>query len=305
MMGGRREYINELGLDQLIRVLNQPDYRTLVLVAGTAFRELPPAMLQSFHSAYEWFLREFSPHYGDHPLALPPRLSTPHVDHGFWDRTRESQVAFALPYSLLLLLQAVLIDDSERDSTTRFKRFVQLLLTEVDVLSAKEIEIARWCLSPPIDRDRLYTERRKTMIENFARFKRRRRPKSKEDLRRISLNGAHDLWMITTAVYFEAHGLAGIAQDVWIATYDAKFAAYCELVNYIPAGAMTGAIAAYTNVPTAADPGYWHDTGEWLHCLSRQRTMEGRGRIYSEEERIELVRRAEAILDRVADSRFP
>lgn len=302
--GGHYGDLAQLGLDQLLQVLTQPDYRTLVIAAGQAFQELPGALLHQFHDAYEWFLSRYVPGFYDHPLALPPRLSTPRADEGFWDRTQDAQVAFSLSYSLLLLLQAVCIDGTEKNHFARFRRFIDLVTAEVDVLSAKEIEIARWCLSPAIDEDEAYGKRRKRMIQNFARIK-GRRPRSITELRRIALNGTHDLWFITSAMYLDVHGLCGIAQDTWIATFDDKLAEYCNYFNYVPAGALTGAFAASECRPSAFDPGYWKQTEAFLEPLRMQRMSQGAGRRYSEDaERLELVRRCESMLDGAAGPPF-
>jgi hypothetical protein len=161
--GGRPEFLADHGLDQLIKVLNQPDYHTLALVPGMAFDELPPAMSMELHSVYEWFISHFAPQYRNHPSATPPGLWTPQYRNTYWDLTPDAQFVFAVPYALLLLLQAALSDKTDQQPESRFGRFIQLVLAEIDLLSAREIEVARWCLSPPIDRDIPYRDRRNAM----------------------------------------------------------------------------------------------------------------------------------------------
>jgi len=302
MAGGRHEQLAEFGLDQLIRVLNLSGDGRLALTAGLASRELTPAMASRFHRVYEWFLGRFAPQYVDHPFSLPPDLWVPREDNGFWDKPYEDQIAFALPYALLLLMQVVMIDDSERNATDRFERFVRLVLAEIDVLSAKEMEIARWCFSPAIDRDPAYGRRRKAMIWNFTRMG-GKRPRSALDLRRIALNGAYDLFLITAAVHADAHGLDGVAQDTWITTYDGKLARYCELFSYAPAGSLSGAIVARTEVPTDRDPGYWRSTADFLRQLELDRVRRALRKTYQPDEMIERVRRIEAIVASIAKSK--
>lgn len=57
--GSHNSDLTQFGLDQLLQVLTQPDYRTLVLAAGKGFEELPRALLHRFHNAYESFLSRY------------------------------------------------------------------------------------------------------------------------------------------------------------------------------------------------------------------------------------------------------
>ncbi|MBS0420989.1 MAG: hypothetical protein JSR66_24980 [Proteobacteria bacterium] len=301
--GARREALREHGLDQLIRVLNQPDYDTLLLSPGFAFDELAPAMTARFHSVFEWFISHYTPQYRNHPSALPPNLWTPQYHSTYWELTRHAQYVFALPYALLLLLQAVIGDKSGQGTGARFERFIQLVLAEIDMLSAREIEVARWCLSPPIDRDISYRDRRQAMIDNFAKFQ-KRTPRSIEELKHTALNGARDLLLIAAAVYSDAKGLDGIAQDTWIATYDGKLASYCEHFSYVPLGPLSGSLASITHVPSDHDTGYWQSTAELLYGLNRQRAARALSREFNAPEIVERVRRAEGIVEMTAAHRF-
>ena len=297
--GGHREDLLRFGLDQLISVLHRPPQQEIVITAGLALQEVPPSMVYRLDRSFEWFLSAHLPGYGDHPLILPGRLSTPDTKNSFWDKSHDSQMALALSYSLLLLLQVVLVDASETSPIVHFQRFIDLALAETDILGAKELEAARWCLSPPIAHDKTYSDRRRAMTRNFAK-RSKKRAKTVDDSKHIALNGAHDLWIIASATYMEARGLMGIPQEIWIATYDDKLADYCRMFRYFPAGSLTGLIAMSTKIPSDDDPGYWQQSAARLEELQRQCRLGRSGRTCTGEDNcLQTVRRCEALLESV------
>lgn len=161
MQGGHPSVLHEHGLDQLLKIALEPSSAPLVLLAGVALQELSGPLASQMERVFEWFVGSHLPAYRDHPLSLPPGLQVLTEDRGLWERPYELQLAFALSYSMLLILQRVMLDEATSEETTRrFERYVELVLAETDFVSAKEIEVARWCLSPEIPHDAAYSERR-------------------------------------------------------------------------------------------------------------------------------------------------
>ena len=180
----------------------------------------------------------------------------------------------------------------------RFQRFVDLAITKTGGLGPKEIEVARWCLSPTIAQDEAYNRRRKAIIQNFAG---KGAPRSVDDLKHRALNGADDLWLMTSAAFMERRGLQGIPQDIWIVTYDKKLAEYCRVFSYLPAGNLTGFLAVCTSIPSEHDSGYWQQSAQWFYEFQRRPRQDSQDEDHA---KLELVRRCETLVETFGSSKF-
>lgn len=248
--------LKPFGLDKLVKLLGRCPAESVCLSPGCALNEMPPGLADTSRLHFESFLASHLPKFTDTPNSTRHSYAGKTRDFGFEDLAADSQSVLAV--SFVSLLHMLVVEyRSGAAPLDKFQHLLERLVSTLDLLSLKEIEIARYIFAPPGKEGSQTVRFMKVLRRNFAKTNAEKVPKTADELLRVAFNGACDLHLLNSAAVMDRAGLDGISQDTWLATFDDKLAAFCEIFHYIDDGANTGRFGVISLHPEQADDPYW------------------------------------------------
>jgi hypothetical protein len=268
--GGKPPVLKKHGLHNLITLLNRCPPNSICISPGRAFDEMPPAAAKLSREYYEEFCLKHLPSFSDTPNCIHKTFSGKKSDYGYLDLEPNAQAILAVPFTALLYLNIV---DKQFKGTPiqKFEEFLRRLVSDLDMLSAKEIAIAKYCLAEPSASAVETIRLRKLFRANFLKTKEDKAIRSASDALAVAFNGACDLTLINSANVIQSSGLDGISQDCWIATRDKKLFEFSRVSHYLDLNGDTGALALSTVLTEHVNDDYWCVANELHQSLSRAR----------------------------------
>lgn len=173
--GNKKSQVKAQGLQNLIDFIGRCPPQTVCLSPGQALYEMPPALAEQAREAFEVFCETHLPGFVDAPNCIQKKFDGPKVSYGYFDLPHDVQAVFGLTFTSLLLLQVV-DRSSIKAPIDKFKEYLRRIVTELDLLSAKEIEIAKYCYAVPPANCRELINFRRGIRGNFLQKKDGGRP---------------------------------------------------------------------------------------------------------------------------------
>lgn len=254
--GNRQSLLKDHGLHNLVRFLNSSPTGNVCISPGRAFAEMPPAAAMRSELCYEAFCARHLPSFMNVPDCIHPKFSGKESNYGFQDLDGTAQAFLAVSFACLLYLH--IIDKWFDDGPIqKFIEFMRRASQDLDVLSAKEIETAKYCLANPSADSRETIRLRRAFRKNFLKTKKDKAISTEDEALHVAFNGACDLALINVANVANAKGIDGVAQDVWIATNDKKLFEFSRVFQYLELGRVTGMVALASVLPEQMKDAYW------------------------------------------------
>jgi hypothetical protein len=267
--GNKPALLKQYGLENLIAFLRRGPPKSTYLCPAWGFSEMPPGLAGPCRQAYEVFFAAHLPEFHDDPLSKDAQYAGKSGDYGFFDLDEVAQAALAVPFASLTYLQLV---DREPGLTPveRFDLYLKLVIEHVGILSAKEVQIARFCFAhPPADAKETISIR-KAFRRNFVKRKDDALPRNAAELLHVSFNGANDLSLLTSADTIDGTVEDGIVHECWVATTDDKLAKFAEHFHLVNIQGGSTPFAAVTKHPEHTTDSYWDKTVElWQRATLR------------------------------------
>lgn len=262
-LGNTSSIMEQAGLKRLVSLALGSPPKSLCLSPGLALAEMPPALASRAQSAYQSFCKVHLPTFADTPNTINSIFEGKVVDYGFNDLEEAKKKLLAIPYYALLILN--LADkQSKAKPQVKFERYIEELANNLNVLSAKEIEIAKHCLFEPKASDKTKIDLRKKLRSNFLKTKEDKGISSAKDAFSVAFNGACDLTLINAATRLQRNGLDGVTQDCWVVTADRKLYEFSTVFEYLDVFGQAGQFAVSSISATQADDPCWQAANE-LH----------------------------------------
>lgn len=253
--GNNWKAVKRRGLRNLVKLLEKCPAKSICLSPGVAFREMPPGVAEYSRKCYEAFV---SRHTGfvDTPNSIRAHYKGKTRDYGFEDLEKDAQVLLSIPY--VSLLHLLIVHHSNRGTAIeKFTEYLDRLSRRLDVVSAKEVQIAQYVFASPGVKQRATIEARRVLLANFTKTKDNKVPRNWSEASRVAFNGACDLNLLNSANGIDSYGLDGHHQDVWIATQDAKLAEFVERFHYLNIDGEHGKFGTAPIEPEHAGDRYW------------------------------------------------
>jgi len=251
--------LKALGLDKLVKLLGRCPPQSVCLSPGCAFNEMPPGLADASRSDFEAFLAKHLPSFTDTPNSTRNAYAGKTRDFGFEDLSEEHQAVLAASFTSLLLMLLVEYR-SGAAPIDKFQLLLERLVTTLDLLSLKEVEIARYVFAPDGKQGTPTQDSITVLRRNFAKTKAKKAPRTADELLKVAFNGACDLHLINAAVSMDNRGLDNVPQDTWITTFDDKLADFCSIFHYLDDGEHTGALGVMNLNAEQAGAAYWEES---------------------------------------------
>ncbi|WP_045771214.1 hypothetical protein [Xanthomonas albilineans] len=219
------------------------------------------------------FSRQFGLGWNDarpgHPI--PVELGVVEANRSFSKLDIDRQLLVSLPFGALLLALVVGRDLSSATPLAKFRHFLRLYHRMIDIVSIREITIARFIFAPPAADDSPIKAVQGNIVRNFARERKRddRWPETYAQLDRIALNGAFDLHLLNAAISADHTGVDGRPVDTWILSADFKLAALTDALHHSSMG--NDHISKYVVTQDYRGYGdYWLQTNQDIQDLNQR-----------------------------------
>lgn len=273
--GNEWSLVLENGLDNLVELLRDCPPYSICLSPAFALNEMPPQKAQSAKDAYELFCAKHLPNFVDTPNSINSSYSGKNENYGFNDLSLRAKKVLSLPYLNFLYLNYV-YKFVNGTPIEKFKAYVDLLDKKVDLLSATELEIAKYCFC---DLTKITDESAKSLVKSIRNnsvkiTKPKKNPKPPQDLaefEKIAFNAACDIHLLHVANGMDGKHLDGIKQDCWVVTLDKKLALFS---NFFHQFSINGKLQPYSisSAPTMIqDQEYWNLAHEYFSLKSINR----------------------------------
>lgn len=254
--GNKWSSVKEHGLHNLVKLLQRCPPKSICISPGFSLSEMPPGLAENTRIAYDQFCSVHLPGFVDMPDAIRSKYSGKVSEYGFLDLEPIAQASLSVSFSSLLYLN--LVDAKYHISPIdKFKKYIHFLEKNVDILSAAEVEIAKYCFVNPPAESRDIIKIRKVIRENFLKTKDGKLPRNASEVMEVAFNGACDIHLLQAANINDSNGINNVEQDTWIATKDKKLAAFSEIFHHIKSGKESGKIAASTVMSEHLQDIYW------------------------------------------------
>lgn len=254
--GNKWSSVKLQGLHNLVSLLQRCPPQSICISPGLAFKEMPPQLANQSKEYYELFCQAHLPGFVDVPGSTRTISKVEKEAYGFKDLSFEGQALMAVSFASIIYLN--LIDRVlGAKPIEKFKMFLDLLEREVTILSAAEIEVAKYCFAEPPATSRQLIDIRKRIRKNFLKTSDEKIPKNSAEILSVAFNGANDLSLVQSANIIDEYGFDGMRQDSWIATKDKKLVDFCDIFHHVNIDGEAGKYAASSVFSEHSDDMYW------------------------------------------------
>lgn len=262
--GNKKSTVKDFGLHNLVELGLKAPPESLHFSPGLALREMPPGLAEQARQAYEIFLARHLPHFVDSPGSTKNKYFGKTTDFGYFDLEPEAQFTLAVPFCSLIHLQ--IIDATPKlKPIEKFKYFLDVIESEIDLLSFKEVEIARHCFANPPAEAKQLIKIRRIIRRNFLQTADEKLPRNADQLLKVAFNGACDLNLINSANVMDDQDLDGIEQDCWITTCDKKLYQLIEIAHHLDIDGNSGKYINSVKLHGQEDDDYWKESESIFH----------------------------------------
>jgi len=270
--GNKKSLLKPQGLQNLVEFIARCPAQSICLSPGQSLYEMPPLLAERAKEAFDAFCEVHLPGFVDAPNCIRKKFDGPKASYSYFDLPYDVQAAFGHTFTSLLLLQ--IVDRSPiKDPIEKFREYLRRIVTELDLLSDKEIEIAKYCFAVPPPHCRDLINFRREIRANFLQKKDGSLPKTVDESVAVAFNGARDLYLLNAANVSDSHGLDGVPQDCWIATQDKKLAAFSKMVHNIQVDGEAGKYSAVVRHPDSEEDLYWLEADAEHRSLVLSRSL--------------------------------
>ncbi|KVO62435.1 hypothetical protein WL16_27675 [Burkholderia ubonensis] len=268
--GNKTSLLKKYGLHNLVSLLNRCPPNSICISPGLALDEMPPALAERCRLHYEAFCLQHLPSFCDTPNCIHATFSGKEADYGFLDLESVAQALLAVPFTALLYLN--IVDKQFKGSPIqKFEAFMARMANDLDMLSTKEIDIAKYCLAEPPATATETIRLKRLFRTNFLKMKKDKAIRTAQDAMAVAFNGACDLTLINSANVIQSRGLDEIPQDCWIATRDKKLFEFSRVAHYLDLDGNAGQFSLSTVLTEHMNDEYWIAANDLHQSVSRTR----------------------------------
>lgn len=271
--GNHAHLLKEHRISELVNLLNSSAPASVNITPGIAFYEIPQSRIAEVEWFYQQFCAKHLPNWGDTPDCQPIEESysepEPVTIHNLTSKHRDM---VAVTYCLMLKI-IMLYKSRHLNAREKFDAFFDYACNQLNMLSFKEIEVAKYCFFDQLEPNESKPEFFKSIRDNFI-AKGGKNPQTFESAARIALNSAFDLILLESpALMLRAKTqLAGYNQDYWLVSYDGKLKSFSERFRYDVSRGVKGAVWLVRDLPIYEKSDWFyfdhkHMTNNWARAI--------------------------------------
>lgn len=268
----------ELGLMELVNFVNQCPAESVCLSPGLALSEVHPKYKKQCFEIFEVFLSIFCPQLVDHPTATRDSEVEPEVltKLEFNELPLGEQYLHSISYYSLIQIHIIDSKYSDLSGVEKFNIYLESVCDDIDVISAVEAEIAKYCFCVKKEK---YSQDLKDRIQDIKDNFLDRHTNPKKRLLNV-FNGVQDLKYGKSALRYSEKMFYGKNQETWVATLDSKLYWLSESVHHYPVdGEPHGKYYSIVRTQEQESCDYWQSVDSTL--FKKQSSRENKGKTSS------------------------
>lgn len=279
----------DLGLMGLVNFLNQCPAESVCLSPGFALNEVHPKFRKQSFEVFEVFLSIFCPQLVDHPAATRNSTIEPEAIRRleFHDLPIGEQHLHSI--SFYSLLQIHIIDSKYRSlpGKEKFKIYLDLVCDDIDMISAVEAEVAKYCFcTKSTEYSQEFWWRVDDIKKNFL-------DRNEDPRKRLAniFNGVQDLKYGKSAIAYSEELFCGKNQETWVVTLDSKLFWLSESIHHYPVKGEPH--SKYYSIVRTRDQescDYWKDVDGILRERQALRIKQGKAYALLSQDEMEKIR---------------
>ncbi|MES3100569.1 hypothetical protein [Sphingomonas faeni] len=226
--------LTEAGIIHFARMVAKNAKYGVFISPAAAYQELPPARRAPVEVAFNRFVKYYLPKLGYDPDKVTSPFTGESVDlEKFAELPRDRQELRSVSYACLLAINVV-HRIRHLAPTDKFNCYIDYCAEVLNLISLKEVFVARYVFSSEVGINELVRKRKVSLVNNFVKIKKSvaKNLPADEVIKRISLNGANDIALITTLDAVNNTRSQFIWEDAkhdaWLATSDEKLYEFCR-----------------------------------------------------------------------------
>lgn len=217
---------SDSGLACVVKEFNKS---SLCLSPGFSFSEVARESYKELYSSFELFLKIYCPTYIDAPNSIALPLDKEY-ERSFNVLPLNEQYVHSISYLAMLLIQLIIKKFKCLTPEEKFEKYVDYMVSNADVLSAIETEVAKYCFCDPSRYDDiLFKGFCKKIRDNFAKG-----GGGKEYIVKNALNSASDIIYYRVVAIQSNEELDGVTQDTWLLTADEGLKYIAQSIYFLP-----------------------------------------------------------------------
>jgi hypothetical protein len=271
----RRKDPVELGLMTLVNFVNQCPKESICLSPGFALSEVHPKFKKQCFEIFEVFLSIFCPQLVEHPTATRNSESEPETIRKLEFHELSIGEQYLHSISFYSLIQIHIIDSKygHLSGNEKFQIYLDSVCQDIDMLSAVEAEIAKYCFCP---KKELYSQGLRERIQDIKDNFLDRHSNPEKHLLKI-FNGVQDLMYGKGALKYSEEEFFGKNQETWVATLDSKLYWLSESIHHYPVhGEPHSKFYCIVRTAEQENCAYWRSVDEILYEMQSVREKEGK-----------------------------
>jgi hypothetical protein len=263
--------LKNAGIVQFVKFVAKYSKYGVFFSPAAAYQELPPARRAPIEAAFSKMLKYYLPRFRYDPNAThTPFTGESAAPEAFSELPREMQELKSCPYASLLAIN-IIHRLENLTATEKFTNYIDYCSEVMNLISLKEMAIARYIFSPDVGITDSLRKRKNSIKNNFVKIKKdvSKELSSNEIIKRVALNGANDLIIISVADIVnntrKHYDYSSAEHDVWIATSDEKLYEFCRACPSFLLEGSSGAMARFLDVHhDITGTRYWKESAEIL-----------------------------------------
>ncbi len=291
----RHKDLKDAGVLELTRLIEKTTKYGVFISPAAAYQELPPGRRAAVEAAFERFLKDYLPKFRYDPNSVKVPFAGEGSDpEPFSALSMERQKTIACSYASLLAMNIIHRLDA-LDGLEKFVLYLDYCAEVLDLISLKELTIARYVFAPEKGMTDEVRKRKVAAANNFTKLKKGggKGLTPAQVLKRIALNGANDLKLISAADIVnnsrELFSFGMVEHDVWIATSDEKLYEFCcacpGFIGWEAGGPLARFVDTHEDIKGTR---YWRDSID----IQQRRLKERYSTVDREREMDEIVQAA-------------
>lgn len=232
------EDIERVGLLPLVKILEVSPFISLTAIG---INEMPDKHVAKSMNAYQLFCQKFWPNHKDDKEATFRSFDESSIDRKveFRKLPNGARCVYGTSYISMLQVQNIKLNHADKSPEEQFELYIYSMITMLDVLSAFDMEIAKYCFWAPTSNEinqlpELVQQRRRDIKNNFAKV-----GADIDKCRWLAFDAAMDIHWLSGSNYAEDLGVTldidgcKFAIDNWVGTNDHKLFNICKDIHWV------------------------------------------------------------------------
>lgn len=272
--------VERVGLLPLAKILEVAPFISLTAMG---VNEMPDKHVAKSMRAYQLFCKKFWPSHKDDKEATFRSFDESSIDRKveFRKLPDGARCVYGTSYITMLQVQNIKLNHADKSPEEQFELYIYSMITMLDVLSAFDMEIAKYCFWSPTSNEinqlpESVQQRRRDIKKNFAKV-----GSELDKCKWLAFDAAMDIHWLCGSNYAEDLGVTlsidgrEFMIDNWVGTNDHKLFNICKDIHWVFSQGSNMKLLAVTREDELYGYPYWKFVDQKTEDIMKYRRAKG------------------------------